>query len=146
MEDRMKLRGDVTLIHRGKAGEEKSKEEINNLIVTAGKVYLAKLLGKIETVGFDYIQIGTGTTAANATDTTLATYYAEVQDVPTYEADNKTLFDETFSFTEAVAVTEAGIFNGVHAGPPTMLSRVVFAVKNMANGETLQVIWRIQQV
>ena len=145
MDDGIKLKGDLTLIQRDQEGKEISREEKHNLIVSAGKVFLAKLLGKIETVGFDYLQIGTGTTAAAAGDTALEIYYKEEVDVPTYEADYKTLFDVTFSFTEAKAITEAGIFNGAHAGAPTMLSRVVFAAKNMANGETLQLVWRIQQ-
>jgi hypothetical protein len=50
--------------------------------------------------------------------------------------------DKTWNVTGTKAVTEAGAFNAASVG--TMLGRQTFSAVNVANGDTLQVIYKFQ--
>lgn len=100
---------------------------------------------------FDYIAVGTGTTTATATDTQLET--EETQNgltratgtgtqVTTSVANDTSQLLKSFSVTGSVAVTEAGVFNASSAG--TLLCRQTFSAINVANGDTLQITWKVQ--
>lgn len=141
--DFAQLSGEVELIHRDKDGNIIDKQKIKNLIVNVGKEYVAKLINGVVTDPFTYIQIGTGTTAPVSTNTTLETFYAEGSAACSYEADYKARFAYTFNFTESVTITESGIFDGLQATSPHMLSRRTFTGKAMSATESLEVIWTI---
>jgi len=131
------------LIRQIRDGEEIDRREGKNLIVNKGLEWVAKLINGVETTTFSYIQVGTGTTAAQVTDTALETYNDEVDSTESYEASYKAKLVGTINFTSSVAVTESGVFNGAHTGSPEMLCRQVFSALNMANGDSLEVTWKI---
>lgn len=123
---------------------------ISNLVTDAGKAGVAS---RINAAGgeaaFTYIAVGTGTTAANAADTTLE---AEIVDSGlaraaatasrvTTDVTNDTAQDlYTFSVTGTKAVTESGVLNAGAAG--VLLARQVFSAVNVVNGDSLQVTWK----
>lgn len=122
-----------------------------NLITNAGKAVAAGLLGNVDSqTAFSYIAVGTGTTAAAATDTALETETsgsgltraaATVSRVTTDVTNDTTQFLKSFSVTGTVAVTESGVLNASSSG--SLLCRQVFSAINVINGDTLQITWQI---
>lgn len=123
-----------------------------NLITNAGLAAIADLIGGVTPIAaFDYIAVGTGTTAAAAGDTTLETEItdsglARAQDASptrsTTTQTNDTLeINYSWSVTGTKAVTEMGLLNAASSG--TLVGRNVFAAVNVANGDTLNGTYKI---
>ena len=119
-------------------------------ITNAGMAEVAGLIGTDTTgscTAFDYIAIGTGTTAPAATDTALGTEQQRAaatgtQVTTTVTNDTLQLVKDAFSFSGDYAITEAGVFNDASAG--TMLSRTTFSAVNVTADDTLKVTIKIQ--
>ena len=122
---------------------------VSNLVTNAGVAAVAGIIGEVGAVDpFEYIAVGTGTTAAGATDTALVTEItdsglARVQasaSLITTDVTNDTLkLTTTFTVSGTKAVTESGVFNAASSG--TMIARQVFSAVNVASGDNLQVDW-----
>ena len=148
------LKGTYYFTHRNSKGEILAERVIHNLVTNAGFAEVAALIGTDTTSGgtaFDYIALGTGSTAANATDTALETEIATNGGsratgtgtlVTTAVTDDTFQLVKVFSFSGALAITESGVLNAGAAG--TLLSRQVFSVVNVANGDSLTVTWKCQ--
>jgi len=118
-----------------------------NLVTSAGKAGVAsRINGNGSEAAFTYLAIGTGTTAADAADTTLETEIitgggeraAATASRTTTDVTNDTArLVLTYSFTSTFAVTEAGALNAASAG--VLLNRQVFSAVNVVNGDSLQV-------
>lgn len=127
-----------------------SEMQISNLITTVGKAAIADLLGDVNTIAaFDYIAVGTGTTAAAVGDTTLETEITDsgmaraqgANSLVTTDTTNDTLqCTKTFTVTGSKAVTESGVLNAASSG--TLLAHQVFAAINVSNGDTLAITWK----
>ena len=100
---------------------------------------------------FTYLAVGTGTTAAAATDTALeselttdglARAAATCSRVTTSVTNDTAQLDHTWAVTGSEAVTEAGAFNDSSAG--IMAGRQVFSAINVADGDNLQVVYKFQ--
>lgn len=125
--------------------------ELANTVTNAGKADVAALInGAASPNPFDYIGVGTGTTAAAATDTTLETEIVDsglsraqgtASQTTTDVTDDTAQVTKSFSVTGTKAVTESGLFNAASVG--TMLARQVFSALNVVNGDTLAVTWKI---
>jgi len=112
----------------------------------------SRLNGAGAEAAFDYIAVGTGTTAADASDTTLETEIvdsglARAQDAsPTRETTAQTndtaVCDYAFSVTGTKAVTETGLLNAGAAG--VLLCHDVFSAINVINGDTLTMTIKVQ--
>ena len=144
--------GDNILVElfRGHRGfyANKADERIcaNDLVVTAGRVYIAKRIASGDTVAsaMAYISVGTATGAAALGDTTLA---GEIKRKAT--AINSVLANNVFTavvtlggFAESIqsiAITEAGVFNHASSGQGTMMQRVTFASVTLANSDLLKI-------
>lgn len=147
------LYGRFTITHRDADGNIKAQKDIDNTVTNAGLAEVASLILTDDpgtATAFDYIAIGTGTTAADATDTTLETEITTgggSRAAGTGTLSTTTVTDDTaelevtFSFTSSFAVTESGVFNAASAG--TMLARQVFSAINVANGDSLTITWKI---
>lgn len=142
---KLKLKGEVQLIIRDRNGKIREIDKFSNVITNVGREYVAKKLYGDSSASddFTWIQIGTGTAGATVSDTALDVYYSEGQAATAYEADYKMRLSKLFSFTETVSITESGVFNRDHSSSPTMLARQTFSAKNMADGETLEVVWTV---
>lgn len=122
-----------------------------NLITNAGLAVMAsRFNGADSEAAVTYIALGTGNTAAAATDTALVTEIATgggsraaatVSRQTTTVSNDTARLLKTFSFTASFAVTESGIFNA--ASGPDLAARQVFSAINVANGDSLQVTWDI---
>lgn len=125
-------------------GNLKETREINNVVVTVGKNYLATWLAQATQANYfmRYIALGTGAAAATSGDTTLQT------ELPTRVAGTLTpsgnIWQNVASFGPGVntgAITEAGIFSESTVG--TLFARQVFAAINKAAGDSLSVTWQV---
>lgn len=113
-----------------------------NIITNAGKAQIALLAGDASAVPFTYLAVGTGSTAAVATDTTLV---AEITDTglaraaatvsrTTTTATNDTLsLTYTWTASGAKTIAEVGMFNASSAG--TMLGRKLTSTITTANSD-----------
>lgn len=144
MEESLMLKGRVNYKLFDANGQLKDERDIDNVVVTVGKSYLALWLTQATQADFfmHYIGLGTGTNAASASDTALqielATRIAGALSSSTNVWQNQATFGPGIN---TGAITEAGIFSTSVSG--TMLSRQVFAVVNKAAGDSLQVTWQI---
>ena len=124
-----------------------------NGITNAGFAEVAGLLlTDVGGTAFDYIAIGTGTTAFSPTQTALVSEVkrkaAAGSRVTTSVSNDTAQLQTTFSSADGLsgthAITESGVFNAATAG--TMLCRQTFSALNIDwdAGDTLQVTWKIQ--
>lgn len=129
-----------------------NSKNIRNLITNAGFAGVAsRINGADSEAAFTYIAVGTGTTAANAADTTLETETAAsgltraaatASRVTTTQTNDTAQNLKSFSVTGTVAVTESGVLNASSNG--VLLCRQVFSAINVVNGDTLQITWKIK--
>lgn len=117
-------------------------------VVNDGLEYLARYCTQ-STVGyFAWMALGTGSTAEAISQTALV---AEITDADaaralatvSYEASYKAVWQKTFSFTMAHAIYECGIFNQLAVGGKMLMRHVFSAVKNVENGETMQLTMKL---
>jgi hypothetical protein len=148
LNDSLKITGDVQITVFDQAtGAVKDTREIKNLVVTAGKTFIAAAMLKTTTnspAAMTHMELGTGTTAAAAGDTTLQTAISASRVALATATSSTNVVTYTASFpagTGTGAVTEAGIFNASSAG--TMLCRTVFSVVNKGAADAMSVTWTI---
>ena len=116
-------------------------QEVDNLVVTAGKNYVADRMKNNSTV-MGYMAVGTGTTAAAAGKTTLASDSDRNALTSTTVTDNEVAYVGTWAAGDAsVAITEAGLFSASSGG--TMLARTVFSAVNKGASDSLTITWTI---
>ena len=116
-------------------------KEVDNLVVTAGKNYVADRMKNNSTV-MGYMAVGTGTTAAAASDTTLASESDRNALTSTTVTNNEVAYVGTWAAGDAsVAITEAGLFSASSGG--TMLARTVFSAVNKGASDSLTITWTI---
>ena len=141
MKQQVKMKGRFTILKNGVV-----VRQVENLITNAGFAAMSGLLlVDISETAFDYIAIGTGTTAANVADTTLETESMReagtgTQTTTTVTNDTAHL-ESTFNITSTLAITESGILNAASSG--IMLNRTVFSAVNVINGDTIVIKWDI---
>jgi len=115
------------------------------MILNAGLAGVMDLAFDVNSIAvFDYIAVGTGTTAAAATDTALGTEVtdsglARVQVTPTLETttttDDTGQVTNTFTVTGTKTLGEIGVCNAAAAG--TFLIRSVLSpTKSVSNGDS----------
>lgn len=146
------LVANIEMEHRNKNGELIETREYRNIVVNAGKACTAsRINGDGSEALFNYVAIGTGTTAEAATQTALVTEIstgggqraiATLSRVTTTVTNDTARWVITYNFSSSFAVTESGIFNAASTG--CMLARKVFAAVNVVNGDSIQLTWRVQ--
>jgi hypothetical protein len=115
-----------------KTGKILDTEVVHNTIVNTGLERVAKLLNGVSSTYFRAIAVGTGTTGATLTDSTLEIENQRAIATLSYEASYKAKFAYTFTFGSNLAITEAGLFDSATVSGSTMLNRTTFAAKNVS--------------
>lgn len=142
----LKVKGHLNIVLRDKNGSVKDERSVDNLVVNTGLAYIAsRMVGTASDV-MSHMALGSGTTAASATQTDLVTMLGarEALDSTTITGANNTSvqFVSSFEAGDATgAVTEAGIFNAASGG--TMLCRTVFPVVNKGADDAMTVTWTV---
>ncbi len=135
--DILSMRGDVLITLNDKVVLDKK-----NLVVTAGKAFLASAIINSSASPFSHMAIGTGTTAAAVGDTALGSEVARQAFTTSSVASNVVTLSTTYAAgTGTAALTEAGILNASSGG--TLLSRVVFSAINKGSADSLTITWTI---
>ena len=114
--------------------------EVSNLIVNTGKAQVAGLVLKdIGGTAFDYLAVGTGTTAPNAAQTALVgEKYREAgtgSRITTTVANDTARITSNFAITVSATMSEIGVLNSSSNG--IMLSRATFSGIGVESGNTL---------
>lgn len=140
--DTIKVTGELKLTVTNPEGEVKQEVTVPNLVVTAGKDYIAERMKDATTTAMSHMAIGTGTTAAAAGNTALGTEAGRVSLTSTTVTNNAVAYVATFGAgTGTGAITEAGIFNASSSGD--MLCRTVFSVITKGAADTLGITWTV---
>jgi len=147
LSDVIKITGKVALLLTDSDGQVKESREIPNLVVTAGKVFIAAAMAKTTVntpAAMTHMAVGTTNTAPAIGDTTLAAEVAASRTALSSSTPSSNTIAYACTFGPGVgtgALVEAGIFNASSAG--TLLCRTVFSVINKAAGDTLTITWTI---
>jgi len=137
LHDDFKLIGDLTIAINGTV-----VQEINNLVVTVGKNFVASRMKDATATAMSHLAIGTGTTAAAAGNTALVTEAARQALASTTVSTNEVAYVAAFAAgTGTGAITEAGLLNASSGG--TLLCRTVFSVVNKGADDSMTITWTI---
>jgi len=147
MNDSISVKGSVTAVL---TREDGSIEEYktDNLVVNLGLARIASRLKDASAAVVSHMGVGTSTTAASGSQTSLISQLARVALTGTTIVTT-TVSDDTISYvatfpagTATGAITEIGLFDAVSAG--TMISRAVLAVINKGSLDSLSFTWNIK--
>jgi mannitol-specific phosphotransferase system IIBC component len=134
--DDLKLTGALTI-----ALNDVIVQETENLVVTAGKNWVADRMNNANTV-MTHMAVGTGTNAAAAGDTTLQTENDRNSLTSTTVTNNAIAYVATWAAGDATAaLTEAGILDAASGGD--LLARTVFSVVNKGAADSMTITWTI---
>jgi len=137
LNDDFKLIGDLSIAINGKV-----VQEVDNLVVTTGKNFVASRMKDATATAMSHMAIGTGTTAAAAGDTALGTEAARQALTSTTVTTNEVAYVASFAAgTGTGAITEAGLLNAASGG--TLLCRTVFSVVNKGADDSMTVTWTV---
>ena len=137
LNDGLKLTGKLTI-----AINDEIVQEVPNLVVTAGKGYVASRMKDTSATAMSHMAIGTGSTAAAAGNTALGSESARTGLTSTTVSGADIVYVDTFAAgTVPAAITEAGIFNASSGG--TMLCRTVFSVVNKGANDAMTITWTV---
>ena len=117
-------------------------QEIDNLVVTTGKNFVASRMKDATATAMSHLAIGTGSSAAAAGDTALGTEAARQALTSTTVSTNEVAYVAAFAAgTGTGAITEAGLLNAASGG--TLLCRTVFSVVNKGADDSMTITWTI---
>jgi hypothetical protein len=141
IQENIKVKGELNIKLFGPDGELKSEKTVPNLVVTAGKGFIAGRMVGTPTA-MSHMAIGSGVNDPVVGDTTLGSELARV----TLSSNTAAAAVVTYvaSFGAGVGtggVTEAGIFNAASAG--TMLCRTEFAIVNKGALDSMSITWTV---
>lgn len=141
--DVLSVKGDLIIIKTDSNGIEET-HEFKNLVVAAGKTYIASRMSANTVNVMSHMAIGEGNTTPAAGDTTLDTELTRVALAVTggTPSANTVTYSATYpAGTGTGALTEAGIFNDSTTGD--MLCRTVFPVINKQAADTITITWTV---
>jgi len=135
--DGLKLTGKLKIALNGE-----TVQEVDNLVVTDGKEYVASRMKDATATAMSHMAIGSGSTAAAAGDSSLGTELGRVALTSTAVSGAVVTYTATFGAgTGTGAVTEAGILNASSSGD--LLCRTVFSVVNKGASDSMTITWTV---
>jgi len=135
-------------------GESKMEFQLSNLLTNVGFAFFASRIGGAGAEAIaNYLAVGTGTTAAAVTDTTLETESAAtgltraaaaITRVTTTETNDTARAQLTFTNISGgtVAVTETGLLNAASGG--VLVGRKVFSAVSVENNDGIQITYDVK--
>jgi len=133
----MEMKGHLTIALNGEV-----VQEVDNLVVTAGKGFVASRMAGTSANVMSHMAIGTGSSAAGASDTALGSEAARTALTSTNVSGAVVTYVDTFAAgTGTGAITEAAILNASSGG--TMLCRTVFSVVNKGASDSMTITWTV---
>lgn len=145
LNDTLKITGAVSIKLLDKGGNVLETREIPNLVVSAGKTFIAASMLKTTTnspIAMTHMAVGTSATAPAAGDTALGAEAGRVTLASATSSSNVVTYTATFpAGTGTGALVEAGIFNAGSSG--TMLCRTTFSVVNKGAADAMSITWTI---
>ena len=141
--DQIYPKGQLNILLTGSDGKVKVNETVKNLVVDAGKGWIAARMTEASIPDeMSHTAVGTDNTAAAGGQTTLVAEDARVALSTTTISTNTVEYVATFGAgTGTAALVEAGILNAGSGG--TLLCRTVFSVVNKGADDTLTITWTI---
>ena len=137
LNDGLKLTGKLTI-----ALNDEILQEVPNLVVTAGKNYVASRMEGTDSSVMSHMAIGTSDTTAAAGQTALGSESARTGLSSTTVTNNEVVYVDSFpAGTGTGGIKEAGIFNASSGG--TMLCRTVFSVVNKGANDAMTITWTV---
>lgn len=137
LQDSLKMTGHLAI-----AINDEVVQEVPNLVVTAGKGYVASRMKDTTQGAMSHMAIGTGTTAAAVANTALVSEVDRNALTSTAVSGSTITFIATFGAGEGTgAITEAALLNASSGG--TMLCRTVYAVVNKGSQDSMTVTWSV---
>ena len=135
--DGLKLTGKLKIALNGE-----TVQEIDNLVVTDGKEYVASRMKDASATAMSHLAIGRGSPAAAAGNSALGSELGRVALTSTAVSGAVVTYTATFAAgTGTGAVTEAGILNASSSG--TLLCRTVFSVVNKGASDSMTITWTV---
>jgi len=117
-------------------------QEVPNLVVTAGKGYVASRMKDTSLGAMSHMAIGTNSTAAASGNTALGSEADRNSLTSTAVSGATVTYVATFGAGEGTgAITEAALLNAASSG--TMLCRTVFAVVNKNSADSMTITWSV---
>ena len=141
--EQLSIKGEVTIIKYDIDGNITDKRKIPNMVVTAGKNFIASRIIQATSGVMSHMGIGTSSTSAIVGQTILeAQAVNRVALTSSSVSLNVITYVATFGAGVSTgSIQEAGIFNDVTAG--TMLCRTTFPVVVKAIGDSIVITWVI---
>jgi hypothetical protein len=141
IQENIKITGKVSIKLFDQSGELKDTRDINNLVVTTGKEFIAARMVGTPTE-MSHMAIGADNTAADVGDTALGSELGRVGLTSDTASGAVVTYVATFpAGTGTGAVVEAGILNASSGG--TLLCRTVFSVVNKGANDAMTITWQI---
>jgi hypothetical protein len=135
--DDLKMTGHLTI-----AINNAVVQEVPNLVVTDGKEYVASRMKDTTKAAMSHMAIGTGSTAAAASNAALGSEANRQALTSTTVSGAVVTYVATFGPGNGTgAITEAGLFNASSSGD--MLCRTVFAVVNKGGSDSMTITWSV---
>ena len=135
--DGLKLTGKLKIALNGE-----TVQEVDNLVVTDGKGYVASRMKDTAADAMSHMAIGSGSTSAAAGNSALGNQLGRVALTSTAVSGAVVTYTATFAAgTGTGAVTEAGILNASSSG--TLLCRTVFSVVNKGASDSMTITWTV---
>lgn len=144
IQDNIKMTGRLNIVLTDADGNVKDQREVDNLVVTVGKSYVASRMKDATATAMSHMSVGTTSTAPAVGDTALGAEIASSRTAltSTTVTTNSVAYVCTFGTGVGTgAIVEAGIFNAASAG--TMLCRTTFSVINKGASDTLTITWTV---
>ena len=139
--DGLKISGAVEITLFDKDGQVKDQRSIKNLVVTAGKTFIAARMVGTPTA-MSHMAIGSNNTTANVANTVLGAELGRVALASSTSSGAVVTHTATFGAGVGTgAVVEAGVFNASSSG--TMQCRSVFPVVNKGADDGMSITWTI---
>ena len=135
--DDLTLKGHLSIAINGEV-----VSEVPNLVVSAGKNFVASRMKDNTTNAMSHMAIGTGTATPAAGNTALGSQSHRSALTSTTVSSNVVTYVASFGAGDGTgAITEAGLFNASSGGD--MLCRTTFSVVNKGSQDSMTITWEV---